>query len=129
MAVLRTIIALAFVLALGFLLVILSCALDRNWLPLLVAAMFVLATAPNSVFGRFARNDDFQMDNNGSGAVDVGRFLTSILIVTGFCLPSVFAHTDIITTRAMYMSIGGGVLIYSTIIAYAHFFAADGEDF
>ncbi|KAI9272100.1 vacuolar protein sorting 55 [Helicostylum pulchrum] len=124
MAGLRTIIALAFVLAIGFLLVILSCALFSNWWPLLVVATYILAPLPNALCGRCAGEDDLMSDYNG-GALDAGHFITGMFIVTGFCK---FFFCSI-TVPAMIMSIAGGVLVYGTIIAYTHFFAHQGEDF
>ncbi|KAI7888688.1 vacuolar protein sorting 55 [Mucor mucedo] len=115
MAGLRTIIALAFVLAIGFLLVILSCALYYNWWPLLVVATYILAPLPNALCGRCAGEDDLMSDYNG-GALDAGHFITGMFIVTGFF-------------PAMIMSISGGILVYGTIIAYTHFFAHQGDDF
>jgi hypothetical protein len=90
------VILLAFVLALGFLLVILSCALWGNWLPILVgeyigssqaltpALTFILAPLPNSICSRCARADDLSPEFN-SAYVDFGRFLTGMLVV-GFYL-------------------------------------------
>ncbi|RGB30025.1 vacuolar protein sorting 55, partial [Rhizophagus diaphanus] len=131
-----SIIALAFVLACGFLLVILSGALYHILLHLLIiffsfyliVATYVLAPLPNFIFSRCGNNDDY-LDYNNNGYKDFGRFLTAILIVTGVCLPIVLAHSDVITIPAMIMSTGGGALVYSTIIAYAHFFSNEGDDF
>ncbi|KAG2234504.1 hypothetical protein INT48_004883 [Thamnidium elegans] len=106
----------------GFLLVILSCALFSNWWPLLVAPL------PNALCGRCAGEDDLMSDYNG-GALDAGHFITGMFIVTGFCLPFVLAHAEVITVPAMIMSIAGGVLVYGTIIAYTHFFAHQGDEF
>jgi hypothetical protein len=96
---LPAVILLSFVLALGFLLVILSCALWANWLPLLVgevtradvnlsaanhndlALTFVLAPLPNSICSRCARADDLSPEFN-SAYVDFGRFLTGMLVVS-----------------------------------------------
>lgn len=95
------VIFLSFVLAAGFLLVILSCALWNNWLPLLVgeslvleppvasislcqltpAFTFVLAPLPNSICYRCARADDISPEYN-SAYVDFGRFLTGMLVVS-----------------------------------------------
>lgn len=127
MAGLRTIIALAFVLAVGFLLVILSCALYHNWWPLLVVAIYVLCPLPNALCGKYAGEDDIHSEYN-SGIIDTGHFITGIFIVSGFCLPFILAHADVITVPAMIMSISGGVLVYGTIITYTHFFANQGYD-
>lgn len=64
------VIFLSFALALGFLLVILSCALWSNWMPFwsstciyyffsYAAVAFVLAPAPNALFGGLAGADSF----------------------------------------------------------------------
>ena len=70
------------VLAIGFLLVILSSALWQNYLPLLVVATYVVAPLPNWICGRAANHDDF-MESGGSELVDFGRFLTGFLVVMG----------------------------------------------
>ncbi|CAG8433210.1 522_t:CDS:10 [Ambispora gerdemannii] len=106
------IIGLAFVLAVGFLLAILSCALNNKWWPLFVVATFVIAPLPNWIFGGCSNGDDFYSENSSS-LKDFGQFLTGILIVTGFALPFTLAHAGI-TYAAMAMSIGGGILVYST---------------
>ena len=70
------------VLAIGFLLVILSCALDNNYLPLLVVATYVVAPLPNWICGRCANPDDF-MESAGNGIIDFGRWLTGFFVVMG----------------------------------------------
>ncbi|KAH8929192.1 vacuolar protein sorting 55 [Atractiella rhizophila] len=119
---LKTIILLSFLLALGFLLLILSCALFANWLPLIVALLFVLSPLPNAIFGRCA-SPDFSTDSDGQGALDAGMFLTSIFLVSGVALPLVLNHADIIHPAACWMSIGGGIAVYATITTYSHFFS------
>lgn len=79
---LKTIIALSFVLALGFLLVILSCALHDSYLPLLVVATYVVAPIPNWICGRCANPDDF-VESAGAAIVDVGRFFTGFFVMMG----------------------------------------------
>jgi len=126
MAGLKTIIALSFVLAIGFLLVILSSALWRNYYPLLVVATYVIAPLPNWVCGRAANPDDF-MESSGSGILDFGKFLTGFLVVMGIALPALLAHCAIIQPPAMVMSIIGGLLIYGTIISFTLFFQEEQE--
>merc|ERR1712093_533178 len=111
------IILLSFILAIGFLLIILSGALYGNWMPILIAAIFVLAPAPNAICSRC------------SGAVDFGHFLTAIFVVTGFALPLVLAHASVLHPIAAYMSIAGGALVYTTIIVYSRFFSAANDTF
>ncbi|EKM55574.1 uncharacterized protein PHACADRAFT_256286 [Phanerochaete carnosa HHB-10118-sp] len=125
---LKTVILLSFVLAVGFLMIILSCALWSNWLPLLVALIFVLAPLPNALFAHCG-GDDLTADYEGSGPVDLGRFLTSFVVVTGFALPLVLAHSEIIRPGACAMSIIGGSLVYGTILAYSAAFRQEESDF
>lgn len=82
---LKTIIALSFVLAVGFLLVILSCALWHSYFPLLVVATYVLAPVPNWICAHCgAGPDDFVESGSGASAVlDLGRFFTGFLVVMG----------------------------------------------
>lgn len=58
------IIALSTVLAAGFILIILSCALFNNWIPLTVVGLFLLAPIPNGLCGRFETHDDFISESN-----------------------------------------------------------------
>ena len=130
------VILLSFVLAVGFLMIILSCALWSNWLPLLVgefqyhdhlllrnllticiALIFVLAPLPNAIFAHCG-GDDFTTDYEGSGPVDLGRFLTATVVVTGFALPLVLAHSEIIRPGACVMSIIGGGYV-AVILSWA----------
>jgi len=124
---LKTIIALSFVLAVGFLLVILSCALWKAYYPLLVVATYVLAPIPNWVCGRCANPDDFGTDGSGNALIDFGKFVTGFLVVMGVALPAVLAHSAIITIPAMIMCIIGGLLIYGTIVAFGMFFQEEQE--
>lgn len=126
MAGLKTIIALSFVLAIGFLLVILSSAVYKNYFPLLVVGTYVLAPLPNWICGQCANPDDF-VESAGSAIIDFGRFCTGFLVVMGIALPALLAHCDIITSQAMVMSIVGGLLIYGTIISFGMFFQEEQE--
>ncbi|PVH94586.1 vacuolar protein sorting 55 [Periconia macrospinosa] len=127
MAGIKTIIGLSFVLAIGFLLVILSAALFKNYLTLLVVATYVIAPLPNWLCGRAANHDDF-MESSGSGVVDFGRFLTGFFVVMGIALPTLLYHSATIEGGAAAMSVVGGLLIYATIISFTLFFQED-QDF
>lgn len=61
---------------------ILSAALFKEYLTLLVVATYVIAPLPNYICGRAANPDDF-MESAGSGVVDFGRFLTGFFVVMG----------------------------------------------
>ncbi|KAG0128203.1 vacuolar protein sorting 55, partial [Tuber indicum] len=114
------------VLAIGFLLVILSSALYANYYPLLVVATYILAPLPNAVCARCSSPDDF-IDGAGNGVLDFGRFLTGFFVVMGIALPVLLAHSGIIVVPAMVMSIIGGLLIYGTIISFTMFFQEDSD--
>lgn len=115
----HTVIFLSFALALGFLLVILSCALWSNWMPFWSALSFALAPTPNAFFGGLAGADSFSDYHNAY--LDFGYFLTGILLMTGIALPMVLAHTGIVTGAAAIMSLLGGALVYGTSMC-ARFF-------
>ncbi|KAK3374002.1 vacuolar protein sorting 55 [Lasiosphaeria ovina] len=123
---LKTIIALSFVLAVGFLLVILSCALWKVYYPLLVVATYVLAPVPNWICSHCANPDDF-VESSGAAVLDLGRFCTGFLVVMGIALPVLLANSQLINIPAMFMSIIGGLLIYGTIISFAMFFQEEQE--
>ncbi|KAF1952007.1 vacuolar protein sorting 55 [Byssothecium circinans] len=127
MAGIKTIIGLSFILAIGFLLVILSAALFKNYLTLLVVATYVIAPLPNWICGRAANHDDF-MESSGSGVVDFGRFMTGFFVVMGIALPTLLYHSATIQGGAAAMSVVGGLLIYATIISFTLFFQED-QDF
>jgi len=71
------------VLAVGFLLVILSCALWKAYYPLLVVATYVLAPLPNWICARCANPDDFGAEGGGNALLDFGKFVTGALVVMG----------------------------------------------
>lgn len=79
----KTIIALSFVLAVGFLLVILSCALWKVYYPLLVVGTYVIAPLPNWICSRVSNPDDFVESGSSSAVLDLGRFLTGFFVVMG----------------------------------------------
>ncbi|RMY69702.1 hypothetical protein D0863_06287 [Hortaea werneckii] len=114
------------ILAIGFLLVILSSALFKDYLTLLVVATYVVAPIPNWICGKAQNQDDF-MDSGSNGVVELGRFMTGFLVVMGIALPVVLAHCDQIRVESMVMSIVGGLLIYATIISFGMFFAEQEE--
>ncbi|KAI3626911.1 VPS55 [Malassezia furfur] len=76
------------------------------------AVAFVLAPAPNALFGGLAGADSFSDFNNAY--IDFGNFLTGALVTTGIAVPVLLAHTGIITIAAAGMSLAGGLLIYGT---------------
>jgi hypothetical protein len=71
---------------------------------------FVVAPLPNALFSHCGGGEDFSAADYGenSGPVDLGRFITAFIVVTGFSLPLVLAHSEIIKPGASIMSLIGG---------------------
>lgn len=131
---LNKIIFLSAFLALGFLLILLSCALYNNYHPLWVIFMFLVAPLPN-ILERLVEGarDDF-LSFNGSNKASTGPFAefckiaTSFFLVSGVALPIMFYHNAIVELGAMVMSILGGVIVYSDIVAFIWFFSESEEE-
>ncbi|CAK5277692.1 unnamed protein product [Mycena citricolor] len=101
----KAVVFLAMVLAVGFLMIILS----HPW-----SLTFVLAPLPNALFSHCG-SDEFggNYDGGNSGPVDLGRFITAVIVTSGIALPVVLAHAEVIRTPACIMSvIGGGPMVY-----------------
>lgn len=120
----HTVIFLSFSLALGFLLVILSCAVWSNWMPIWSALSFALAPTPNACFGHLAGADSFS--DYHDAYLDMGYFLTGALLMTGIALPIVLAHTGIITGTAAVLTLCGGLLVYGTSTCTPTYRRSDG---
>ncbi|KAJ1916627.1 Vacuolar protein sorting-associated protein 55 [Mycoemilia scoparia] len=60
---------------------------------MLVALIYLMAPLPNMIFGRYTTNDP--LADVSSSISDVGRFLTAMLVVSGFGLPIVLAHAGV----------------------------------
>jgi len=78
------------------------------------ALTFVVAPLPNALFSHCGA-EDFSTDYDGesSGPIDLGRFITAFIVVTGFSLPLVLAHSEIIKPGASIMSLIGGGYVSS----------------
>lgn len=131
---LNKIIFLSAFLALGFLLILLSCALYNNWKPLWVIGIFLVAPLPNIIASSIENNrDDFltfsnDHGNNPSPLEEFAKFFTGLLIVSGISLPLTLYHTHLIEFGATLMSIIGGVIVYGDIIVFIWFFNEDEDE-
>lgn len=96
---LKTIIALSFVLAVGFLLVILSCALFKDYLPLLVVGTYILAPVPNWICSRLSNPDD-SFESSSNALLDLGRFFTGFFVVMGIGTFDLSVRAHIASARA-----------------------------
>jgi len=72
-----------------------------------LALTFVLAPLPNALFAHCG-GDELSSNYESSAPVDLGRFITATIVVTGFALPIILAHSGIINTKACVMAIMGG---------------------
>ena len=83
------------------------------WCCAWTALTFVVAPLPNVLFSHCG-GEDFSADYaEGSGPIDLGRFITAFIVVTGFALPLVLAHSEIIKPGASIMSLIGGGYVRS----------------
>lgn len=123
---LTKIISLSGFLALGFLLVILSCALFHNYYPLFDILIFLLAPIPNTLFGAGNKyhTSDFMSDSSNTGQ-DLAHFLTGMLVTSGVALPVVLYHCQLIGHLSCIMCMTGGLIIYSSIVIFKWFFKKD----
>ncbi|QLL31717.1 hypothetical protein HG536_0B05820 [Torulaspora globosa] len=119
---LTKIISLSGFLALGFLLVILSCALFHNYYPLFDILIFLLAPLPNTLFSKSGADNANFMSDAPSNAQDTGNFLTGVFVTSGIALPVVFYHCQLIGALSCVMSTIGGLIIYSSIVVFSWFF-------
>eukprot|EP01114_Cavostelium_apophysatum_P013225 TRINITY_DN314_c0_g1_i1.p1 TRINITY_DN314_c0_g1~~TRINITY_DN314_c0_g1_i1.p1 ORF type:complete len:134 (-),score=12.77 TRINITY_DN314_c0_g1_i1:48-449(-) len=122
----KVIIILSGALAVGLLCNILSCVLWKNWLPFLVIVAYVLAPIPNLVCARCGHDP---LDASGRNFKDMGYFLTGFLVISGFGIPAVMAHSQVIRYEALLLALAGGLIVYATILIYLHMFHKKHEDF
>lgn len=129
---LNKIIFLSAVLALGFLLILLSCALYNNYHPLWVILIFLLAPLPNIVASSVANSRDnfltFQDNNAPLAFLEFCGTLTGFLVVLGIALPLTFYHCGTIGLGSMIMSMIGGLIVYADIIIFIWFFSEESEE-
>eukprot|EP01111_Echinosteliopsis_oligospora_P002792 TRINITY_DN1433_c0_g1_i1.p1 TRINITY_DN1433_c0_g1~~TRINITY_DN1433_c0_g1_i1.p1 ORF type:complete len:129 (-),score=25.94 TRINITY_DN1433_c0_g1_i1:264-650(-) len=118
------ILGLAASLALGLLLNILACALNKSALPLISILFCILAPFPNIICGRMG--DEFS--GTDSQYKQWGLFITGFLIVFGFGIPSILAHVDK-NYLMLSLSLAGGVIIYGTVIVYLRFFHKKDDEY
>jgi len=122
---LKVLIGLAGALALGILCNILACVIWGNWLPIFVIIAYFLAPLPNLMCSRCGTDP---LDVSGRNFKDLGFFLTGALVISGFGLPAVLAHAQLIQIPALLLGIGGGIIVYASIIVYIHFFHTKPKD-
>jgi len=119
------IIGLGATLAIGLVLNLLACILWGNWWPLITIVAYFLAPFPNLFF---ARCGESYLDSASRNWQDTGYFLTGFLVVSGFGVPAVLTHAEIISTNAFILSLFGGLIVYGSILLYIHFFHSKSDE-
>ncbi|QPG75524.1 hypothetical protein FOA43_002879 [Brettanomyces nanus] len=132
---LTKLIFLSILIAVGFLNIVLSCALYDNWLPLTVVAIFLAAPIPNSLAQCVSTSYDSNFlgdyDDDGSmgnPVVDFCHFLTGFLVLGGTFLPLVLYHCHLIKIGSLALSLTGGFIIYISIALFTMGFKDDDND-
>lgn len=114
-------------LAMGFLLIVLSTALYGSWMPILDGLIFAIAHIPY-LLTNSSSSGEYQTgfgDIDGmvtNYAADMGKWVSSFLITTGILFPLSLCRSNILTTTATGLSIVGGICIYTTIVLFTTFF-------
>lgn len=135
---LSTLLLLSFLLALGFLNIVLSCALYDTYQPLWVIFVFLMAPIPNSLANcagpSYSSSYYGDMDEDpGSNFAAFMKFLTGMLVSSGTFLPIVLWRCEIIPWGSFLLSLSGGFFIYISFVLFGMGFksydAADDYDF
>ncbi|KAI0462800.1 hypothetical protein LJB42_003601 [Komagataella kurtzmanii] len=125
---LTKIISLATVLAAGFLLIVLAGAIYGNWSPVAIALVFAFAHLPIAISNQLNVNFDDFLNESTAYALDLGKFLSAFLFVSGVALPILLFHSHILQFPAMILTLSGGILIYGTVFTFTEFFDAREDD-
>lgn len=133
---------LSLLLALGFLNIVLSCALYDTYYPLYVILVFIFAPIPNSLAGCAMNSSSYSYDYNyggyGGGSMDGSdpvsnfesfmKFLTGMLVSSGTFLPIVLWRCNIIPWGSFLLSLSGGFLVYLSFVLFGMGFQSTDED-
>lgn len=124
---LSKLVSLSYILAVGFLLVVLAGAIYGLWL--LIGSLFFFCTAhlPIALTNSYSR--DYLMDELVDLVADFGKFLLGALLVSGIACPLVLAHCNVIPHILALMTIVGGLLIYLSIVTFTVYFEEDRDEF
>ncbi|VEU19656.1 DEKNAAC100817 [Brettanomyces naardenensis] len=132
---LTKLIFLSVLIAVGFLNIVLSCALFNNWIPILVVIIFLIAPIPNALAQCISTSYDsnFLGDYDDDGSVESPfvefcHFLTGCLVMSGTLLPLILFHCHLINGRSFALSLSGGFIIYLSIVLFSVGFKEDDSD-
>eukprot|EP01127_Copromyxa_protea_P004177 TRINITY_DN1403_c0_g1_i1.p1 TRINITY_DN1403_c0_g1~~TRINITY_DN1403_c0_g1_i1.p1 ORF type:complete len:124 (-),score=10.57 TRINITY_DN1403_c0_g1_i1:105-476(-) len=102
-----------------------SLFLNRFFFPTSLVVAYFLAPIPNMICARC--NHGYEQ-TYGNGFKNVGFFLTGFFIVSGFALPGLLAHINLIPPQSLFMGLAGGLVVYGTIMTYLHCFHKQNEE-
>lgn len=130
--------SLSLLLALGFLNIVLSCALYDTYYPLWVIFVFLMAPIPNALTGCLIDSLSYGYDYNYSGGYDstdpistidsAMKFFTGMLVSSGTFLPLVLWHCKLIVTGSALLSLSGGGLVYLSFLLFGLGFQKQDDD-
>ncbi|CAF2856043.1 unnamed protein product [Rotaria sp. Silwood2] len=124
-AVLCSVVLLAFLASIGLTLLILGCALSQyNWWPTFVIIFYVLSPIPIAI-GRRCTSDGGYSMRDSSPCTDLMWFITSVIVVSAFGLPAVMYHATVIQVGSMAFIMSANVVIFTTITIYFMSFGSD----
>jgi len=101
-----------------------SDSIAPKWWPFFSVVAYFLAPIPSLLIPK----EDNTFSETPSVFKHIAMFLTGALIISGFGVPLVLAHVEIIDPRAMALALSGGLVVYGTIIAYLHFYHKKDDD-
>lgn len=129
---------LSLILALGFLNIVLSCALYNTYYPLWVIFIFLIAPIPNSMTSCIMNSSNYGYDYNYSGGFESNdpistfdgtmKFFTGMLVSSGSFLPLVLWNCNLIVTGSALLSLSGGALVYLSFLLFGLGFKSDHDD-
>lgn len=127
--------ALSLLLALGFLNIVLSCALFDTYYPLYVILVFIMAPIPNAIAGCVVNSSQYYgsyADLDGSDPASnfesLMKFLTGMLVSSGTFLPIVLWRCNIIPRGSFLLSLSGGFLVYLSFVLFGIGLRSDEDD-
>ncbi|CAF3950655.1 unnamed protein product [Rotaria sordida] len=124
-AVLSSVVLLAFLASIGLTLLILGCALSQyNWWPTFVIIFYVLSPIPIAIGRRCTSDGGYNM-HDSSPCADLMWFITSVIVVSAFGLPAVMYRTSVIPVGSMAFIMSANIVIFTTITIYFVTFGSD----
>jgi hypothetical protein len=133
---LTTLFFLSLLLAVGFLNIVLSCALFNTYHPLYVILIFLVAPIPNAISecvnnssSYYSGYGDLDSPDPVSNFEAFMKFITGILVSSGTILPIVLWRNNIIPRGSFLLSVSGGFLVYLSFVLFGMGFKTNNDDY